>query len=111
MTWGPERAGNAVLVAVDGKQLRCFEAGQKERWDKPAPALGPPCGLPLVVGDDFVFASVEGFLWRISGKSGAQVGKSEVGEPLSSGLVAYGERQLLCAGDGVLHVIPMPSGP
>ena len=110
VTWGPERVGNAVLVVIDGKQVRCFEAGEKERWQKPAPALGPPCGPPLLAGDDFVFASVDGSLWRISGKTGEQLGASKVGEPLSSGPAAYGEGQLLCAGDGVLHVVHMPTG-
>ncbi|MFV1968140.1 MAG: hypothetical protein ACC628_22170, partial [Pirellulaceae bacterium] len=110
LTWGPHRVGDAVLMVVDGKQLRCFETGAKERWEKPAAMVGQPVGLPLLDGSDFIFASPSGAVWRVSGSTGETLGQADVGEPLGTGPVAYNGRLLLSGNDGALHVIPMPAG-
>jgi len=112
VTWGPERIGAAVLVATasgsETSELRVFEAGAKERWAKPALMHGTPAGLPLVSGDNLVFASVRGSVWTMAAASGQEIGVAEVGEPLGAGPVAFRDRLLLCGRDGTLHVIAMP---
>jgi outer membrane protein assembly factor BamB/TolA-binding protein len=110
VTWGPHRVGDTVLIVVDGKQLWCFETGGKTRWEKPAALPAQPVGFPLLDGSDFVFASHGGAVWRTSGGNGELAGQTNVGEPLSTGPVAYSGRLLLCGNDGALHVIPTPAG-
>jgi hypothetical protein len=108
VTWGPEAVHGSVMFVTDEKELRCFTADQKELWEKPAVMHGQPSGRPLVDGDDFVFSSVSGAVWRVAGATGAETGKVELGEPLGAGPVAYKNKVLLCGNDGSLHVIAMP---
>lgn len=108
VTWGPEQVGNTVMIVTDEKELRCYGPNQTERWEKPAVMHGQPAGRPLIDGDDYVFASIPGTVWRIAGATGQESAKAEVGEPLGAGPVAFRGRLLLCGNDGSLHVIPMP---
>jgi hypothetical protein len=100
--------GDFVLVVTDENKLRCFGPGQAERWSKPATMHGQPAGRPLVDGDDYVFASVDGSVWRITSAADA-VKIAELDEPLGAGPVAFRTTLLLCGNDGTLHVIPMPT--
>lgn len=110
VTWGPERIGDGVLVVVDGKLIHHFGPDGKSRWEQPAAAFGQPAGLPLKVGNDFVFASADGQVWRVQGQDGKAAGRSVIGEPLSRGPVAFGDQLILSGNDGVLLVAPVPSG-
>jgi len=111
VTWGPTRVGEVVLLAVDGKFLRCFGADQKERWKQPAVAYGQPVGPPLQIDQDFVFASVDGQLWRVAGSSGKTSASTPVGEPLLAGPIASGNDLVLAGSEGVLLMAPVPVGP
>ena len=110
VTWGPERVGDAVFLAVNGDSIRCFDAGNKPRWEKPSPAYAQPAGRPLQSGNDFIFAGVDGSVWRVAGPTGQPSPKIQAGEPLSSGPTAYGDRILVCGIDGTLLVLPIPAG-
>jgi outer membrane protein assembly factor BamB/TolA-binding protein len=110
VTWGPLTVGEAVLLVTDDRQLHAFGAEQKERWQNPATAYGKPAGLPLVNKEDYVFAALNGAIWSVSSSSGQALKKSELGEPLGSGPVAFGNRLLLCGNDGSVHVVAMPAG-
>ena len=109
VTWGPERIGDTVLVATDRDGLLCFEAGQKQRWKAPL-AYGALAGWPLPEGDDLILTSLDGIVWRISGADGAEVNKTDVGQPLGSGAVVFAGRLLLAGADGTLFVIPLLPG-
>ena len=110
VTWGPQRVGDFVMVGIDAKELRLFDANQKERWEKPAVLHGNPAGPPLVVGESYFFAGVQGAVWGIASATGQEIGSTDLGEPLGSGPIAFQERLLLCGNDGTLHVIRAPTG-
>ena len=110
--WGPERVADVVLVRTDAEGLICLEAGPKQRWTAPV-THGAIAGQPLFADDCFVFAAVEGTLWRVDALSGQTVdwgsdGRFEVGEPLDAGPVAFGRRLLLVGRDGTLYVTDLP---
>jgi len=108
VVWGPVQVGDAVLCLSDSDGLLCFQSGAQQRWITSSGCGGNPAGRPLRTESDYLFALIDGAVVRISGASGQQVARSEIGEPLGSGPVAYGNRLLLCGNDGALHVIPMP---
>ncbi len=111
VTWGPYQVGDSIMVITDDRQLRSFQADNNSRWEQPGVAYGQPAGLPLAVGDDFVFAGRDGTIWRISGATGEEVAKTDLNEPIGSAPLAFGPRLLLCGNDGTLHVVPMPTPP
>ncbi len=111
VTWGPHRVGDSVMVVTDNKELRCFQADGAARWEQPAVSHGKPAGLPLDVNGNYVFASQDGTVWVVSAATGEEVAKTDLGEPIGSGAVAFGTRLLLCGSDGALHVVPMPAKP
>jgi hypothetical protein len=106
--WGPQRAGNVVLLVSDSEGLMCFEDGVKPKWAVPM-EYGAFAGPPLIDGQDFLFASVSGTVWRVASDSGAKIGLTDVGEPLATGPVGLGTRLLLSGTDGTVHVIPAPT--
>lgn len=109
VTWGPTRVGDVVMIVTDGKELRIFDAAQKERWQKPAVMHGNPAGPPLISDANYIFASVQGEVWGVVAATGQEEGSTKLGEPLGAGPVAYQDRLLLCGNDGTLHVIQKPS--
>lgn len=110
VTWGPERVGDFVMVGIDAKELRLFDANQKERWEKPAVMHGNPAGPPLVIGENYYFAAVQGAVWGLASATGHEIGSTDLGEPLGAGPIEYQKRLLLCGNDGTLHVIRVPTG-
>lgn len=112
VTWGPQRVGDAVMIVTDNKHLRCFQADRTERWEKPGVAHGHPAGPPLEDNGDYVFASRDGALWRVSGATGEELSKTLLDEPIAASPVTYGGRLLLlCGNDGTLHLVPMLNKP
>jgi len=109
VTWGPVRLGDAVFAVTDGTKLRCYDASRQARWETPGVAHGRPAGKPLLVGNDLVFASLDGWIWRVSAQTGQELAQDKLDEPLGAGPVAFGTRLLLCGNDGSLHVVPMPA--
>jgi hypothetical protein len=108
LTWGPLRVGDVVLVATDADQLWAFEQQPEPRW-KAALPYGRPVGEPLASGQDLVLASVRGTVWQISGQTGEELARVEIGEPVGTGPVQFsGNRLLVCGDDGTVHVINLP---
>ena len=103
--WGPEALGNVVLAATDREELLCFEAGPKQRWTIKL-AYGPLAGPPRLQDHDLILASQSGVVWRMALADGSETGKTDIGEPLSGGPVAFSSRLLVPGSDGTLHVIP-----
>ena len=110
VVWGPEAVGNVVLAATDREQLLCFEAGPKQRWASKL-AYGPLAGPPRLQENDLILASQSGVVWRMTLSDGSETGKTEIGEPLRGGPVAYLSRLLVPGSDGTLHVIPALTAP
>jgi len=108
VVWGPVKVGDVVFCLSDSDGLLCLESGGKKRWGVTSGCGGRPAGLPLRSGNEYVFALVDGSVVLLSGKTGEQVAKADVGEPLGAGPVAYETRLLLPGNDGALHVIPLP---
>jgi hypothetical protein len=110
VVWGPEQVGDVVLLASDQDGLLCFESGQKQRWKVPL-NYGPPVARPLQRDAGFVLASLSGVVWYVSREDGSEIQKTDLGAPLGSGAVPFGDRNLLLSGsDGTLHVIPALTG-
>ena len=108
LTWGPCRVGDLVLVATDADQLWGLEQQPEPRW-KVALPYGRLVGEPLVSDQSLVLASVRGTVWQISGQTGEEQARVEIGEPLGTGPVQFsGNRLLVCGDDGTIHVINLP---
>ena len=114
--WGPQSVGDLVFVASDTASLLCFEAGAKQRWQSPLP-YGAMAGAPLPWEDDFVLIASRGVAYRIEGETGKELAKSEVGEPLGGGAIAFDGGPLLPRGSllvpasgGAVHVLAPLTG-
>ena len=105
--WGPTAVGGRLLLGTDDDKLLCFDATGKELW-KIALLYGPLAGKPLDVGDDFIFASITGVVWRVEAASGKELAKLESGYPLAAGAVLLGEGLLLSGHDGTLYLVDQP---
>jgi hypothetical protein len=103
---------DVLFLASDTEGLLCLEAGNKRRWTSPLP-YGPLAGPPLRWENDFILAAQAGPVWRIDGKTGKEIAKADVGEPLGAGPAAFvggpllpPGSLLLSASDGTMHVLP-----
>jgi hypothetical protein len=105
-TFGPERIGERVLVASDQNELLALDGEGKLVWRQKL-EHGSLAGRPLPSGQDFIVASKEGAVWKISA-SGEQSEAKLIGQPLASGPVAFGNHLVLAGHDGTVFVIDRP---
>jgi outer membrane protein assembly factor BamB len=105
--WGPRRVGSQVMLATDSVQLYCFDRSCQLHWQVALP-YGPLAGDPLPVADGYVLASVPGVVWRVAAKSGKELAKVDVGQPLGTGPVLLGNRLFIGGHDGSLHQMTAP---
>ncbi|HEX5444333.1 MAG TPA: PQQ-binding-like beta-propeller repeat protein [Pirellulales bacterium] len=107
LAWGPFAAGSCMLAAtLDGKLL-CIDDDQHEVW-KTSWSHGALAGEPLLDGDAYFLGSQAGGVYRLSAKSGEELGMIDVGEPIAAGPTALGERLLLAGYGGTLMVVARP---
>ena len=110
VTWGPTSVTEGVLVVIDDERVQFFDGEEEPRWETPAVAYGRPTGSPLLVDEDFVFASHRGTLWRISQASGREVAVSASDMQFTSAPMAYADFVLVADLGGVIHALSLPQG-
>jgi hypothetical protein len=105
--WGPERVGDQVLLATEDDQLVCMDGDGAERWRR-ALAHGPLAGTPLVENGQFTIPTTHGFLWRVALETGDETSAVDLGQPLASGPVRFGQRIIVAAHDSTLLIMKHP---
>jgi len=105
--WGPCSVGGSLVLVNDDDKLLCFDGDGKPSWTIGL-IHGLPAGRPLAVDGDFIFASLDGVVWRVEAASGRELAKQETGHPLGAGPVLLGERLLLSGHDGTLYLMDQP---
>ena len=106
LLWGPQRVGDVVLLATE-KELMCLDGALQQRWKTPLDH-GPVIGQALRVDTQVWLSAEDGFIWRIDAATGNIAATVEVGEPLASGPVVYGDRLLVAGQSGVLFNVGTP---
>lgn len=106
-TWGPARVGPSVLVATDDERLWCMGDKGQLLWNQPL-SYGPLAGMPLWHNDTYLLAGADGVVWRADPNTGKELAKIEVGCPLGTGPVAFGEKILVAGHDGSLYTCEQP---
>ena len=106
VTWGPQLIGDLVLVASD-TQLMCLDADQKQRW---AITLenGALAGPPIVDNANLLVACIDGSVLLIKAANGEVTATENVGEPLASGVVPFGDQLLVATRSGSVFVVAKP---
>jgi outer membrane protein assembly factor BamB len=105
--WGPYTVGQHALLVTDRDELLAIDAAGEEAWRVPLEHPGL-AGMPLLVGEDYLFASKHGAVWRVKADSGQTSSAIEVGQPLAAGPALFGPRLVLSAADGTLLVVEPP---
>ncbi|HEX7446568.1 MAG TPA: PQQ-binding-like beta-propeller repeat protein [Pirellulales bacterium] len=107
IAWGPFAAGSCALAATLDGQLICLDDDQKEVW-KVSWSHGALAGQPLADGDAYFVGSQAGGVYRLSAKSGEELGALDVGEPVAAGPTTLGDRLVLAGYGGTLMVVARP---
>jgi outer membrane protein assembly factor BamB len=109
ITWGPYAAGDRVLLQTDDRMLRAYDATGK--------SMAPPVELPqgLIIpgvknlGDKLLLTGRSGWLVVVDAMSGALVGKSDLGQPLSAQPLEAGKMLLVPGAEGLVYITSVPS--
>ncbi len=111
-TWGPYKIGGNILAASDRGGLLCVDGAGKKLWQAPL-AYGPLTGHPMLLtagsNTDYVICTEGGVVWRVSSKDGAEVGSTNLGEPLQGGPTPNRNGYLIPGADGAFHLIEPPA--
>jgi len=62
----------------------------------------------LAVKDHLLMAAASGVVWRVEASSGKELGKVDIGRPLATGPVLWGDRIVIGGPDGSLYQISPP---
>ena len=104
--WGPVTVGELGLLMTDQRHLMAFRGAEllfdTDQLD------GAVIGSVAEYDGGLVLSTVGGSIWHLARDSGSVLGRVEVGEALGTGPVPFaGNRFIVCAGDGTLHVVPL----
>jgi outer membrane protein assembly factor BamB len=105
--WGPRVFGDKMLIAGDDNRLSCIDAQGRRLWQSEL-KYGPLAGAPLSVGEHFILASRDGNVWRVGAADGKELGKIELGCPLATGAVLFGQEILVGGHDGAIYLLRQP---
>jgi outer membrane protein assembly factor BamB len=105
LAWGPHQLGDSVLLATHDRLMR-WDGGEAPRWVQPLP-YGPPLNPPWELNGNYLFASVQGAVWKVAAETGESSSAAEFREPLAAGPAVVGSRLLVSGSDGVLHLAPL----
>jgi outer membrane protein assembly factor BamB len=105
--WGPGCFGDRVVLSTDDGRLLCLDARGNLLWNEPLP-YGPLAGAPLRLGETLLLASRRGTIWRVDVAKGKERGKLDVGLPLATGPVLFGQQLLVGGHDGTLYELRQP---
>ncbi len=106
VTYGPERVGDVVLVASD-EQMMCVDADQKQRWVVSL-EHGALAGPPVMDNSSLFVAFIDGTVASMNAASGEVTASLDVGEPLASGVIRFGDQLLVATRSATLFVIAIP---
>ncbi len=104
--YGPLAAGQLAILATADNLLHVIDPEGKVRADRLP--HGIPTGPPAVDGEDWIFTSAGGVIWRVNPASGEQRGKVETGLALAAGPLLAGGRLVAVGQDGSLYVVEKP---
>ena len=95
-----------MILATADNLLHVIDPEGKVRADRLP--HGIPTGPPAVDGEDWIFTSAGGVIWRVNPASGEQRGKVETGLALAAGPLLAGGRLVAVGQDGSLYVVEKP---
>jgi hypothetical protein len=101
VVFGPQRVGNAVLLATDRDELVCVSAAGQELWRAPL-EHGPLAGAAQDSSGNLVLASQRGVVWRAAADTGKELGLVDLVQPLVGNPVVAGQQVLVRTADGAL---------
>ncbi|MCA9248379.1 MAG: hypothetical protein KDA42_14735, partial [Planctomycetales bacterium] len=101
--------GDLVLLVNELEELVAVNSACEIAWRSQL-SYGMLAGAPLAEANQLVFTSIRGTLWRVDPRSGQEIDRHELGQPLASGPVRFGSRVLVAGHDGTVLVAPLPVG-
>ncbi len=106
LQWGPQRVGDAVVLATEST-LMCFDGAPQQRWTLPL-ECGAILGRALAAESRMWLSTENGSLLQVDLAVGNVLAKLDVGEPLSSGPVAFGNQLLVAGRSGTVFTMVVP---
>ena len=94
------------MLATDTGQCYCFDESGQPVWQAASP-YGPLAGAPWYQ-DHYLLAAASGVVWKADATSGKELAKVDLGQPLATGPVLWGDRLLIGGHDGSLYEISAP---
>lgn len=107
IVFGPVAAGDAVLLQTEDGHLRRIDEAAEEMWSIKLPS-GQPVATPQIVDGRLIVAGAEGWLLAIDLSSGEELGRVEIGQPLSGNPLSLGSRLLVPGSEGIVFIVEMP---
>ncbi|TWT81230.1 outer membrane biogenesis protein BamB [Planctomycetes bacterium CA13] len=107
-TWGPVAINGYCLIRTNDSKLRAFGSDGKEKFELQIPT-GDPVGSPTQTGNALILAGRSGWVIALDSTTGELLGKTDIGQPISSSPLPVGERLLVPGAEGAIFVTDIPS--
>jgi outer membrane protein assembly factor BamB len=110
ITWGPYSAGDRVVLQTDDGMLRAYDASGKAVTSPLKLDQGQLVPGVKMIGETMVVTSKVGWLAAVDASTGALIGKTDLGQPLSALPLEVGKRLLVPGTEGLVYITEIPSG-
>jgi outer membrane protein assembly factor BamB len=108
INWGPSSIdGSTALVQTADGNLRGFDAQGNEKFSMPI-GKDTPVGEPISDGEKTILCFQGGSIVSINTSTGTEVGRFNLGQPISSTPLMMGNKMLVPGQEGVVYIVNVP---
>jgi outer membrane protein assembly factor BamB len=108
IVWGPATVDGSIgLVQTADGNLRGFDAKGNEKFSTPI-GKDTPVGEPISNGEKTLLCLRGGLIISINKDSGAEIGRFDLGQPISSTPLMMGNKMLVPGQEGVVYIVDVP---
>jgi hypothetical protein len=107
VVFGPERVGDAVLLATDRGELLCYGGDGKRKWQMPLPG-GELSGVVSAGQNSLILCTRDGVVSQIDVASGNELASADLKQPLTSAPVVVGNSVLVATMAGIVLKVTLP---
>ncbi len=105
--YGPVGIGDIVLLQTADNKLHRIDAEAQSLWTIDIPS-GIPAAVPTMIDGKLMVVGAEGWILMLDPQSGEEVGRVDIGQPLSGNPLVAGNQLLVPGSEGIVFFVGRP---
>lgn len=105
--YGPVGIGDIVLLQTADNKLHRIDSAAQSLWTIDIPS-GIPAAVPMMIDGKLMVVGEDGWILMLDPQSGQELGRVEIGQPLSGNPLVAGNQLLVPGSEGIVFFVGRP---